>query len=111
MARAAGGPPDDRCGDPDPSWTIVRVHSDDRGPRGVLHRSDVTGGSFNDLATGDRATFRLTDGMRKEEPTARGPSKSLVALIKHRNEVRDARTADAVGQARAEDDRERRGVR
>ena len=26
-----------------------------------FHRSDVTGGSFNDLATDDPVTFRLTD--------------------------------------------------
>jgi len=26
-----------------------------------FHRSDVTGSSFNDLAPGDRVTFRLTD--------------------------------------------------
>jgi hypothetical protein len=35
-ARAASGPPDDRCGSPDRSWTVVRVYPDDRGPRGVL---------------------------------------------------------------------------
>src|SRR5438034_9966428 len=35
-ARAPGGPPDDWCGYPNRSWSVARIHPDDRGPRGVL---------------------------------------------------------------------------
>ena len=41
-----------------PSHGFIRTTED----REVFfHRSDVTGGSFNDLAPGDPVTFRLTD--------------------------------------------------
>ena len=48
---------------------IVRIHSgqshgfirDEDSREVFFHRSDVTRSSFNDLATGDPVTFRLTD--------------------------------------------------
>ena len=46
-----------------------------------FHRSDVTHSSFNDLATGDPVTFRLTDDIMSG-PRATHVRKDIVALLR-----------------------------